>query len=96
LFLSLVFTRTLTLNLNLNSTSLSSCSHKGFGFVEYECPEAATLAIELMAGQTIDNRPIRVGRPKPAEMPDILSVEQAMANDPVNKTRVCVNRLISL
>ncbi|KAJ1679643.1 hypothetical protein EV182_001627 [Spiromyces aspiralis] len=36
--------------------------HKGFGFVEYDVPEAASLAIETMNGQMVGGRQLRVGR----------------------------------
>lgn len=37
--------------------------HKGFGFVEYEVPEGAQLALEQMNGVIICGRNIKVGRP---------------------------------
>ena len=37
--------------------------HKGFAFIEYECPEAAQLALEHMGGYMLGGRPIKVGRP---------------------------------
>nr|CAB3265312.1 poly(U)-binding-splicing factor PUF60-like [Phallusia mammillata] len=41
--------------------------HKGFAFIEYECPEAAQLALEQMGGVMLGGRSIKVGRP--ANMP---------------------------
>ena len=41
--------------------------HKGFAFIEYECPEAAQLALEQMGGVMLGGRAIKVGRP--ANMP---------------------------
>ena len=41
--------------------------HKGFAFIEYECPEAAQLALEQMGGVMLGGRNIKVGRP--ANMP---------------------------
>ncbi|TPX60701.1 hypothetical protein PhCBS80983_g01578 [Powellomyces hirtus] len=37
--------------------------HKGFCFVEYEVPEAAELALEIMNGADLGGRPLKVGRP---------------------------------
>lgn len=35
--------------------------HKGFSFVEYEVPEAASLALEQMNGFTLAGRNLKVG-----------------------------------
>ncbi|CAK8689996.1 unnamed protein product [Clavelina lepadiformis] len=57
--------------------------HKGFAFIEYECPEAAQLALEQMGGVMLGGRAIKVGRP--ANMPqshpviDLLLEESKMA-----------------
>ncbi|PIA15483.1 hypothetical protein COEREDRAFT_28248, partial [Coemansia reversa NRRL 1564] len=37
--------------------------HKGFGFVEYDVPEAASLAMEVMNGTMLGGRQLRIGRP---------------------------------
>ncbi|KAJ2779283.1 hypothetical protein H4R18_004091 [Coemansia javaensis] len=37
--------------------------HKGFGFVEYDVPEAASLAMETMNGTMLGGRQLRIGRP---------------------------------
>ncbi|KNC97463.1 uncharacterized protein SPPG_07380 [Spizellomyces punctatus DAOM BR117] len=37
--------------------------HKGFCFVEYEVPEAAELALDLMNGAELGGRQLKVGRP---------------------------------
>ncbi|KAI8825672.1 uncharacterized protein EV422DRAFT_513784 [Fimicolochytrium jonesii] len=37
--------------------------HKGFCFVEYEVPEAAELALEVMNGADLGGRQLKVGRP---------------------------------
>lgn len=37
--------------------------HKGFAFIEYECPDAAQLSLEHMGGMLLGGRPIKVGRP---------------------------------
>lgn len=37
--------------------------HKGFAFIEYETPEAASLALEQMNGVVLGGRNIKVGRP---------------------------------
>ena len=42
-------------------------SHKGFGFVNYQLPEAAELAIGQMNGATAFGRTIKVGRPNQIE-----------------------------
>ncbi|KAI9004180.1 hypothetical protein BC832DRAFT_592866 [Gaertneriomyces semiglobifer] len=41
----------------------STSRHKGFCFVEYEVPEAAELALELMNGAQLGGRQLKVGRP---------------------------------
>ena len=41
--------------------------HKGFGFVNYQLPEAAELAISQMNGATAFGRTIKVGRPNQIE-----------------------------
>ncbi|KFD52965.1 hypothetical protein M514_06081 [Trichuris suis] len=50
--------------------------HKGFAFLEYEVPEAATLAQEQMNGVLIGGRNIKVGRPSnmPQAQPIIESI----------------------
>lgn len=44
--------------------------HRGFGFLEFETPEAAALALTIMDGVELGGRAIKVGRPNnfPAEM----------------------------
>jgi len=37
--------------------------HKGYAYVEYDLPEGSQLAIEQMCGISLNNRPIRCGRP---------------------------------
>ncbi|KAJ1766277.1 hypothetical protein IW140_006027 [Coemansia sp. RSA 1813] len=37
--------------------------HKGFGFVEYEVPEAASLAMDAMNGTMLGGRQLKIGRP---------------------------------
>ncbi|KAJ2819715.1 hypothetical protein IWW50_005358, partial [Coemansia erecta] len=37
--------------------------HKGFGFVEFYVPEAASLAIDVMDGMALGGRALRLGRP---------------------------------
>ncbi|KAJ2763060.1 hypothetical protein IWQ57_005649, partial [Coemansia nantahalensis] len=37
--------------------------HKGFGFVEYDVPEAASLAMEVLNGTMLGGRQLRIGRP---------------------------------
>jgi poly(U)-binding-splicing factor PUF60 len=45
--------------------------HKGYGFIEYETPEAAALAQANMEGTELAGRPIKVGRPTnfPSNLP---------------------------
>ncbi|KAJ2717050.1 hypothetical protein H4R19_000217 [Coemansia spiralis] len=37
--------------------------HKGFGFIEYDVPEAASLAMEVLNGTMLGGRQLRIGRP---------------------------------
>ncbi|KAJ2160754.1 hypothetical protein GGF46_002000 [Coemansia sp. RSA 552] len=37
--------------------------HKGFGFVEFDVPEAASLAMEAMNGTMLGGRQLKIGRP---------------------------------
>ncbi|KAI9101966.1 hypothetical protein DFS34DRAFT_612210 [Phlyctochytrium arcticum] len=41
----------------------ATAKHKGFCFVEYEVPEAAELALDLMNGAELGGRQLKVGRP---------------------------------
>uniref|UniRef100_A0A1I8HWZ1 Poly(U)-binding-splicing factor PUF60 n=2 Tax=Macrostomum lignano TaxID=282301 RepID=A0A1I8HWZ1_9PLAT len=43
--------------------------HKGFAFVEYDLPEAATLAIDSMNGVVLTGRTLRVSRPSNVPQP---------------------------
>jgi len=63
-------------------------SHKGYAFVEYECPEAAQLAIDQMNGQLVDGRGIKVGRPNSA--PAAAPAVQKMMADPRNAARIYI------
>ncbi|KAJ2083331.1 hypothetical protein H4R24_000891 [Coemansia sp. RSA 988] len=45
------------------SKDLMTGRHKGFGFVEYDVPEAASLAMEVMNGTMLGGRQLRIGRP---------------------------------
>ncbi|KAJ2551172.1 hypothetical protein EV175_003790 [Coemansia sp. RSA 1933] len=51
----------------VHSVSMSkdpmSGRHKGFGFVEYEVPEASSLAMETMNGTILGGRQLKIGRP---------------------------------
>ncbi|CAH8495900.1 unnamed protein product [Heterobilharzia americana] len=53
--------------------------HKGFAFVEFEVPEAASLALEQMNGYTLAGRNLKVGRPIHPELTesDIQTVFEA-------------------
>ncbi|KNC86100.1 hypothetical protein SARC_01759 [Sphaeroforma arctica JP610] len=48
------------------SRDVSTGKHKGFCFVEYDTPEAATLALEQMNGASMGDRFLKVGRPNNA------------------------------
>ena len=37
--------------------------HKGYCFIEYDCPEAATLALEQMRNTTLSGRVLKINRP---------------------------------
>lgn len=63
-------------------------NHKGYAFVEYDCPEAAQLAIEQMNGQLVDGRAIKVGRPNSA--PQAAPTVQKMMADPRNAVRIYI------
>ncbi len=45
--------------------------HRGYGFVEFDCPEGATLALAAMDGVLVGDRRIKVGRPNnyPSDLP---------------------------
>ncbi|KAJ1805257.1 hypothetical protein LPJ56_005415, partial [Coemansia sp. RSA 2599] len=68
--------------------------HKGFGFVEYEVPEAAALALETMNGTMLGGRQLKIGRPNnygasvaqgfpppPPERIYVANVNRAIAED---------------
>lgn len=40
--------------------------HKGFAFIEYDCAEAAALALHHLKGTTINGRRMKLGRPQAA------------------------------
>ncbi|VDM33801.1 unnamed protein product [Hydatigera taeniaeformis] len=62
--------------------------HKGFAFVEFEVPEAASLVLEQMNGFMIAGRGIKVGRPSNA--PQTATLEAELRQDPSNKCRIYV------
>eukprot|EP00038_Savillea_parva_P028437 m.65094 g.65094 ORF g.65094 m.65094 type:complete len:525 (+) comp8266_c0_seq1:430-2004(+) len=64
--------------------------HKGFGFVDYEHPEGAEMAITQMNLQDLDSRQIRVSRPAP-----LMPLAQQMVTDPRNNTRIYVSSVFS-
>ncbi|KAJ3125785.1 Poly(U)-binding-splicing factor puf60 [Physocladia obscura] len=45
-------------------TGWGPAKHKGFAFLEFFCPESASLAIEFMHGVEFGSRPMKVCRPK--------------------------------
>ena len=51
----------------MSTNNTFSGLHKGFGFVNYQLPEAAELAIAQMNGATAFGRTIKVGRPNQIE-----------------------------
>ncbi|PVU89513.1 hypothetical protein BB561_005311 [Smittium simulii] len=68
--------------------------HKGFGFVEFDVPEAANLALESMDGATLGGRQLKVGRPNnyaealasiivppPAERIFVANINEAVSED---------------
>ncbi|ORX70645.1 hypothetical protein DL89DRAFT_137213 [Linderina pennispora] len=76
------------------SKDAATGKHKGYGFVEYEIPEAAALAIETMNGTMLGGRQLRIGRPHNYEVavvhgfpraPDtriyVANVNEAIAED---------------
>nr|CDS33989.1 expressed protein [Hymenolepis microstoma] len=62
--------------------------HKGFAFVEFEVPEAASLVLEQMNGFMIAGRGIKVGRPSNA--PQTSSLEAELRQEPSNKCRIYI------
>jgi len=49
-------------NVSLSWDAIAN-KHKGFAFVEYDVPEAATLALDQMNGVMLGGRNVKVGRP---------------------------------
>ncbi|CAL8094995.1 unnamed protein product [Calicophoron daubneyi] len=62
--------------------------HKGFAFVEFEVPEAASLALEQMNGYALSGRNLKVGRPSNA--PQTGSLESELRADENTKNRVYI------
>ncbi|KAJ2783202.1 hypothetical protein GGI15_002666 [Coemansia interrupta] len=70
----------------------ASGRHKGYGFVEFEVPEAAALALEAMNGTVLGGRALKIGRPNNYET----SVAQGFPQPPKERIYVAnVNRAIS-
>ncbi|KAJ2034444.1 hypothetical protein IW146_005837 [Coemansia sp. RSA 922] len=66
--------------------------HKGFGFVEYDVPEAATLAMDVMNGMMVGGRQLKIGRPNNYN----LAVTQGFPAPPEERIYVAnVNEAIS-
>ena len=63
--------------------------HKGFAFIEYECPEAAQLALEQMGGVMLGGRSIKVGRP--ANMPQNHPVIDLLLEESKMQKRIYVS-----
>ncbi|KAI7857719.1 hypothetical protein BDC45DRAFT_500505 [Circinella umbellata] len=49
-----------TISMSMNPVTMR---HKGFCFLEYETPEAASLAVDTLNGADFGGRPLKVGRP---------------------------------
>ncbi|KAF5400754.1 Poly U-binding-splicing factor half pint [Paragonimus heterotremus] len=62
--------------------------HKGFAFIEFEVPEAASLALEQMNGYTLAGRNLKVGRPSNA--PQTGNLEAELRADESTRYRVYV------
>ncbi|TPP61901.1 Poly U-binding-splicing factor half pint [Fasciola gigantica] len=62
--------------------------HKGFAFIEYEVPEAASLALEQMNGYTLAGRNLKVGRPSNA--PQAGPLETELRSDAKTRSRVYI------
>ncbi|KAH8860199.1 Poly(U)-binding-splicing factor PUF60 [Schistosoma japonicum] len=62
--------------------------HKGFAFVEFEVPEAASLALEQMNGYTLAGRNLKVGRPSNA--PQTAALEAELRAESSTKPRVYI------
>ncbi|KAJ1721542.1 hypothetical protein LPJ53_003945 [Coemansia erecta] len=70
----------------------ASGRHKGYGFVEFEVPEAAALALEAMNGTVLGGRALKIGRPNNYET----SVAQGFPQPPKERIYVAnVNQAIS-
>ncbi|RTG83694.1 poly(U)-binding-splicing factor PUF60 [Schistosoma bovis] len=62
--------------------------HKGFAFVEFEVPEAASLALDQMNGYTLAGRNLKVGRPSNA--PQTAALEAELRAEVSTKPRVYI------
>ncbi|CAH8841009.1 unnamed protein product [Trichobilharzia szidati] len=62
--------------------------HKGFAFVEFEVPEAASLALEQMNGYTLAGRNLKVGRPSNA--PQTAALEAELRAEASTRSRVYI------
>lgn len=65
--------------------------HKGFGFVEYELPEAAQLALGEMNGIQLGGRQIKVGRP--SNMPQAVPIIQQIQEECKEKNRIYMSNV---
>lgn len=76
----------------IKSVSLSwdpvTNKHKGFAFIEYEIPEAASLALEQMNGVMIGGRNIKVGRP--SNMPQAQPIIERLAEESKTFNRIYI------
>ncbi|KAJ2500426.1 hypothetical protein GGH96_002754 [Coemansia sp. RSA 1972] len=66
--------------------------HKGFGFVEFDVPEAAALAMDVMDGTVLGGRALKLGRPNNYAN----AIAQNFPRPPSNRIYVAnVNRAVS-
>ncbi|KAF6026168.1 PUF60 [Bugula neritina] len=74
-------------SVNLSWDSITN-KHKGFAFVEYDIPEAASLAMEQMNGVMIGGRNIKVGRP--TNMPQAQPIIEQLKEDSKGYNRIYI------
>lgn len=74
-------------NVSLSWDALAN-KHKGFAFVEYDVPEAATLALEQMNGVLLSGRNIKVGRP--SNMPQAQPIVEKLMEEAKSYNRIYV------
>lgn len=65
--------------------------HKGFAFIEYEVPEAASIALDQMLTATLGGRSIKVGRP--SNMPQSAPIIEELTIASLNSPRIYVGSI---